>query len=294
LEPKVANISTLTTTAGTAVPKITLRELPNTAAEALNIPDSVEDVAENGSYMVATMDGPTNEVNQVVNQGNSANCPELNSGGITYFPLINGAAFPFSVSGVSNTKIPYNAFGAYFNNLSQQTKLKVIMHAFIEEFPPPSSTLLTALATPSANYDPEALVLYSKAVRQLPVAVPASENFFGTFFLEAAKSIANWAAPKLLKGWGKTGEEESELKKIKSELEVLKGMRQLELEERRRPIPRVVVSDANGTKIVRTPKAPPLPPRDYPRGQKNFPHPMNPKPKPPNNNNNNNNIPREK
>lgn len=259
---------------GTPYLSFSLRELPLTTAEALNIPDSVEDAAENGCYMVGTMDGPTNQPNQVVSQGNFSKLPYLISNAVDYFPQIQASATPpYGVTGTSNTQIPYNAFGVFFNNLSSQTKLKVIMHAFIEEFPPPSSTLLTSLATPSAPYDPEALVLYSKAIRHLPISVPACENFLGGFFLQAAKSIATWAAPKLLKGWGKDPQEESELKKIERELEVLKEVRKLELEERRRVIPRqLVITPTSGPKITRTNNngipnnnrsPPPLPPRDY-------------------------------
>lgn len=275
MESNTSNVSTLTTTAGTAVSSLQVRELPVTAAEALNLPDSVSDTAEAGTYMVAVMDGPTNSVNQIVSSLSNGYAPSLSSAGVTYFPQITGAALPFGTANLSNTKIPYNAFGAYFTGLSSQTKLKVTMHAFIEEFPPPSSTLLASLATPSATYDPQALVLYSRAVRHLPVAVPVKDNFIGSFFLEAAKSIASWAAPKLLKGWDKT-DEEKELKSIKDELKLIKEMRVLEQQERMRvPNRAIVVSPGNAPRIVtnnsngmppsqRNPRRPPpLPPRDY-------------------------------
>lgn len=264
LEKQICNISTVTTAAGTPNMMHELRELPLTTAEALNLPDSVEDAAENGAYMVAIMDGPVNEPNQSVS-GSFAPAPFLLSQAVTYFPQIQGAALPFNVANTSNSRIPYNSFGVFFNNLSSQTKLKVILHAFIEEFPPPSSTLLTALASRSANYDPEALVLYSRAVRTLPISVPARDNFLGSFFLEAAKSIAAWAAPKLLKGWDKT-EKDKELDEIKDELKVIKEMRKLELEERMRAPSRAVLVKPNAPPtIVRTnnPKPPSLPPRDY-------------------------------
>lgn len=267
LEPVVMNVGSLTTAAATAVPGLVLRELPVNVGQALNIPDSVEDKAENGTYMVATMDGPTNEVNQVISGGSLAKSPLVTSNAVDYFPQIVGAALPYTVAGISNTRIPYNAFGAFFTNLSAQTKLKVILHAFIEEFPPPTATLLTSLATPSAIYDPEALMLYSRSIRHLPVAVPVDENFLGGFFLEAAKSIATWAAPKLLKGWNKTPED-GELDKIKEELKLIKEMRKLEFEEklalRRAPINRqIVVTPTAGPRIVRSGKPPPLPPKNW-------------------------------
>lgn len=277
VEPTVSNISTLTTAASSAIGSFSLRELPNSAAVALNLPDSVSDSAENGTYMVGIMDGPTNPVNLVPASTFFNASPWIQSNAIDYFAQITGAALPFALSGCTNGKISYNSFGAYFTGLSSQTKLKVTMHAFIEEFVAPSSTLLSALATPSACYDPEALVLYSTAVRHLPVAVPVKDNFIGSFFLEAAKSIATWAAPKLLKGWDKS-DETKELDKIKEELKLIKEMRRLEMEERVRVVPRnLVVSPTNGPRIVRqgvpapkNPKPPPLPPRDYglPRSEK--------------------------
>lgn len=271
LEVGTSNVSTLTTTAPSAVASVLLRELPISAGEALNLPDSVSDSAENGSYMVGVMDGPTNEVLQVVAAGLNFKNAVLSSGGVTYFPQIVGAALPFGTTGITNSRIPYNQFGCFLTGLSKETKLKVTMHAFIEEFPPPSATLLVSLSKPSATYDPQALMLYSEAIRHLPVAVPVADNFIGSFFLEAAKSIANWAAPKLLKGWDKS-DETKELDKIKKELEIIKEMRRLELEQRMAPRPRQIVLTPTGQpKITRTNNSspPPLPPRDYKSSPKN-------------------------
>lgn len=253
LEPGVANVSTLNTAAATAVAYTTVRELPTTAAMALNIPDSKEFTAEQGSYMVLTMDGPTNPVNAVPSAANAMVVAFLGSGGVDYFPSIVGAALPFNLAGTSNSKIPYNSCGVYFTGLSAQTKLRVVLHAVVEMFPEPTDVTLTALSRPSAAYDPEALVLYARALRQLPVAVPVADNWIGAWFLEAAKSIANWAAPKLLKGFEKS-DEEKKVKTLEHEVELLKQLRQYE-----RPIPKQPQPTIQGGQIRPRKPLPPIP-----------------------------------
>ncbi len=229
----------------------TVTPLPETLSNAQNIPDSTNWDAEEGGYIVFAMDGPVNNVN--VNPVNNGMIPAPNavSGGANYFPLITGASPTQTVTGISNSAVPFNNCGLYFADLSPQTKLDVVVHLVVEQFPPVTDRTLTSLADPSAAYDPEALVLYSRALRQLPVAVRVSENGLGTFFLEAAKSIASWAAPKLLKGLDDPADKESkEIEKMRIELEVLKALQAQEKMRKLPPQPRAVQATPSGNVTI--------------------------------------------
>jgi len=244
--------------AGTTVSPVTAisrTPLPESLSNAQNIPDSTNWSAEDGGYIVFAMDGPTNPVIGNPEYGSIFPAPWIvdEAHANNFFPAISGASPNQLITGFGNSTVPYNNCGLYFADLSPQTKLDIVWHLVIEEFPPTSDRTLSALATPSASFDPEALALYAKALRQLPVAVPVSENGLGSFFLEAARSIAQWAAPKLLKGLdgGEEKKEDHELAKIKAELEVL---RELQIQQRSagRPVqPRSVQASPQGNvKII--------------------------------------------
>lgn len=237
---------------------ISVTPLPETLADAQNIPDSTNWTAEEGGYLVFAMDGPTNPVtiNPALLEGLACAPVYKTQSGTFYFPQIVGLSpvQQIQIGKINNSNVPFNNCGLFFADLSPQTKLDICWHLVIEEFPPPTDRTLMALSTPSAAYDPEALLLYSKALRMLPIAVPISENGLGTFFLEAAKSIASWAAPKLLKGLDDPNEkkEDHELAKIRAELEVL---RELQLQQRSMRVsvtPRTVNANPNGTVKIKS------------------------------------------
>lgn len=250
----------ITDAAVTSVAPVTvmsMTKLPQNLADVQNIPDSTNWAAEEGAYIVFAMDGPTNPVNYYPEATGMSPAPRYqDNAGQIYFPQISGASPNQVIANSTNSFVPFNNCGMFFTGLSPTTTLELCWHLVIEEFPPPTDRTLMALSDPSAAYDPEALVLYARALRQLPIAVRISENGLGTFFLEAAKSIASWAAPKLLKGLDDPAEkkEDAELAKIKAELQIL---RELQLQQRsmKQPAPqRVVVASPSGNaKIVPIP-----------------------------------------
>lgn len=245
-----------------------IQNLPETLGQVQNIPDTTNWDAEEGAYIVFAMDGPTNEPNAVLG-GNGYTCPFTADSTANYFPLISGASPLQSPGTIPNSKVPFNNCGIYFADLSPQTKIDIVWHLIVEAFPPSNDFTLTALSTPSAQYDPEALVLYSKALRSLPVGVRVAENGLGTFFFEAAKSIAKWAAPKLLKGLDPEEEkEDKELLKIRTELDILRelSMRQNAMKQPTQPRKiEVPISGhpkitTGGTVVAPRPRITPTPP----------------------------------
>jgi len=87
--------------------------------------------------------------------------------------------------------------GAIFSGLSPQTTLTINWNVYLETFPATDDLEILPLATPSAEFDPEVLDLYSRVSTDLPVAVPVSENGLGDWFYDAALSAARYIGPAL-------------------------------------------------------------------------------------------------
>ncbi len=220
---------------------------PLDLSTAQNLPDSTNWAAEEGAYVVCCFDGPTNEPNVQVGNIGARPAPLYTEGSTNYVPQILGASpVTYYCNTPANTSVPFNTCGMYFGDLSEETKIDLAWHFVVEIFPPPSDLIQSALATPSATYDPMAIEMYAKALRTMPVAVPVGENGLGTFFLNAAKSIASWAAPKLLKGLDDPeSKEDRELEKIKAELQILREMQIQERSMRQPVVPRSIIVSPN-------------------------------------------------
>jgi hypothetical protein len=90
----------------------------------------------------------------------------------------------------------FHTSGAFFTGLSPQTTLQVNVKMLIEVAPGPGSALVT-VAKPSPVYDPLALELYSRAINEMPVAVPASMNPAGEWWSGVLSTIGDVAGPAL-------------------------------------------------------------------------------------------------
>lgn len=84
--------------------------------------------------------------------------------------------------------------GAYFVGLGYDTVLTLDMRFIVEVAPTPANTTLISLATPSSEYDPEALILYARSVRELPPGVKVTMNAAGDWWRMVSGAI-NYAAP---------------------------------------------------------------------------------------------------
>lgn len=91
---------------------------------------------------------------------------------------------------------PLHMAGAFFTGLSPQTTLTITANMYVETFPRPTDEL-APLATPSAEFDPEALKIFSHAMGSLPVGVPADMNGFGDWFAGVVSQIGDWIAAPL-------------------------------------------------------------------------------------------------
>lgn len=90
----------------------------------------------------------------------------------------------------SNRLTNTHSTGAAYTGLSKQTALTVTAIFYYEQFPGVKDTQIVTLATPSGSYDPVALELYSLALSEMPIAVPAGMNGLGEWFAGAISRLA--------------------------------------------------------------------------------------------------------
>lgn len=102
-----------------------------------------------------------------------------------------GTSFPFTATH------SHNLGGAYFTGLSASTSLTVTWVVGIESFPTPADKNLVVMASPSPEYDPVALMLYSRALCRMPVGVMVKENGLGQWFADLVSELAPYASGAL-------------------------------------------------------------------------------------------------
>lgn len=88
---------------------------------------------------------------------------------------------------------PFDQSGLHFTGLSYTTTLTINVRWFIERMPGPQESDLVVLATPSSAYDPMALELYAKCMRDMPPAVMLKENPLGEWFKAALGQVSKYA-----------------------------------------------------------------------------------------------------
>lgn len=87
---------------------------------------------------------------------------------------------------------PINTGGIIFSGLSEQSTLTVTVNSYVEVFPTPAEPELCVLARPSAEFDPMAFSMVTRALESMPVGVPARDNGFGDWF---AGLVSEFAEP---------------------------------------------------------------------------------------------------
>ena len=164
---------------------------PRTVAQAELIPGTRSWAAEEGSYQVLPFvgDNPAlypsvvSPVMLPVQGTVQVDSPNVGQSILTG-PGTTGANL--------NRLVPSNLMGTIVTGLNDQAKLTLNVVWFYEEFPDVNSPVLT-LATPSCEYDPLALALYTEVLNSLPVAVPSSWNVEGSWWWDVVTAIKNHA-----------------------------------------------------------------------------------------------------
>jgi len=194
----------------------TFRCPPNTIAEAKIMPGAHTWAAQDGCYCTSKFQGDNpfqgaTMRNYVVqqNQMTAGTDSGYNQGvtqneiGSFVSPGLIGNSWP-TITGpdVNGTKSGYNAApashfsrmstaGAYLTGLSPQTTLFVTWRVGLERLPAANKPTFLALASPSASFDPNALLLYNLIANHLPPGCPQGWNDLGKWFQTIAGIAKN-------------------------------------------------------------------------------------------------------
>jgi len=179
---------------------------PNSVAECMVMPGTVQWKAKEGAYVVPTLNNEelaagTDNTVIFLDDGTSV-VTARSIGGYATFSIV-GATQTYSIATVEPTGTSltdFNYGGAYFTGLSNSTILTVNLIRYFERFPAfdivPDRPLVV-LATPSCRNDPQAKELYSAVIRHMPVGVPQRFNGIGDWFREAAQTAKDIISPVL-------------------------------------------------------------------------------------------------
>lgn len=165
---------------------------PQSVANAELLPGTRSWAAEEGAYMIMPFVGDNPALYPTTLS------PIYNTTGTGALQVDNTNTGMNIMTGIAtagsnlNRLIPSNLFGAILTGLNDQAKLTINVVWFYEEFPDISSPVLT-LATPSCEYDPVALALYTEVLSSLPIAVPSSWNTEGSWWWDVVTAIKDHA-----------------------------------------------------------------------------------------------------
>jgi len=166
-------------------------ELPpyNAAGAALYPNSRIWDAAE-GCYNIVTLNDVENPVTAAV--------PKTVVLSDVDFSAIPGATGDLAFAILPTDECaavvyPYDNVGAVFSGLSEQTALQVTVRYLYERFPTEDNADLLVLARPPSPYDPLALELYARCLRELPSFVMVKDNPLGEWFGKVLETVANIA-----------------------------------------------------------------------------------------------------
>lgn len=183
---------------------------PNTVAEAKIMPGAHTWGARDGCYNTAKFqtDNPFQTATLrpwmiAQNDQKSAGYFDDNSpGGSGAAEAGSFGSLSLSPSGYAGNRGAHmsrmSSTGAYFTGLSPQSTLFITWRVGIERLPAANKPNFLALATPSACYDPQALILYNLIASKLPPGVPQGYNDAGKWFRmisAAARQVLPHAFP---------------------------------------------------------------------------------------------------
>lgn len=183
---------------------------PSNMADASLYPNSKTWGAEDGCYLIGTINDPDNPyftpVPGVAGVMTPTNFTDLSigSGWLGYFPDAGDPPGTIEWSTACAGPLPYDTTGAVLNGLNNQSTIQVTARYFIERHPTVADPNLLVLAQTPAPYDPVALEIYSRAMNELPVGCKVGDNPMGEWFNDVISAVADWA-PKIGKALGSVG-----------------------------------------------------------------------------------------
>jgi len=182
------------------------------AAQVMLIPGSRQWAAEDGCYVVGSFHSNENRpvaasYTQPVIMlppsviapfgGDDLEAPVLNNTNIITPKATQSTLDPAYAYFPACKLDPVHQSGALFAGLSNTTTLTFNTIHYYESFPGLSEPDILVLATPSAEYDPDALNIYSHTLATMPVGVKVGENGLGDWFAGIISKVGTFLAPFL-------------------------------------------------------------------------------------------------
>lgn len=196
LDKKSAAPSEILGTLGVATQEVTFQ--PTTLPAAMLLAGTRQWEAKEGCYVVGGFNDTQNlvlpaEYRQPVLYS-SISDDVAGSPNTTDICLADNSSTPAPPDGLTywipQKWAPINSGGAIFTGLSQQTTLTVTVNLFYEAFPTAAEPEYAVLAKPSAEFDPMAMAMVTRAMESMPVGVRAADNGFGDWFAGLVSDFA--------------------------------------------------------------------------------------------------------
>lgn len=159
---------------------------PQTAAEAIDLPGSLQWEAKAGAYIVPVFNeenNPPSDHRDLLIFEQEVTTSEM------YLPRLYTEAVSSYSPDCVNMHVPITVSGAFLTGLSKETTLTVNLCYYVEQFPSWKSTM-HRISTPSCPEDFKAIELYTKVVRKLPTGVEVNDNFLGAFVTGVSRLLA--------------------------------------------------------------------------------------------------------
>lgn len=174
---------------------------PFSQSDAALYPNSRTWGAEDGIYLIPTMNSTTNPyyvpkpgMAGMITPSSFSNL-NLGNGWLGWFPFVSGSGGNYPNSSLA-TCLPWDISGAIFAGLNTQSAMQVTVRYYIERNPTIADPNLLVLARTPCPYDPVVQEIYTRCMEELPVGVKVGMNPLGEWFTEVLEGIGEWA-PKI-------------------------------------------------------------------------------------------------
>jgi len=175
---------------------------PLTQADAALYPNSRTWGAEDGVYLIPTMNSTDNPyyvpkpgMAGMITPASYTNLL-LGNGWVGYFPFITDGVNSVYPNSSLTTTLPWDVSGAVFAGLNTNSAMQVTVRYYIERNPTIADPNLLVLARTPCPYDPVVQEIYTRCMEELPVGVKVGMNPLGEWFTEVLQGIGEWA-PKI-------------------------------------------------------------------------------------------------
>lgn len=182
---------------------------PNLQADAAVFPDSTTWGAEDGVYVVGTLNTVQNSYNTIVpGCAVMATPPSYDNvldsdQRLAYVPLYDPDNASSPASSLS-TSLPWDISGSIFTGLNSKTTLQVTARYYFERVPTTANQDLLVLSKPPCSWDPTVLEIVSRVMQEAPVACKVAENPLGEWFADVLDAVGKYA-PTIGRALGDVG-----------------------------------------------------------------------------------------